>query len=98
MRSSLFGSGISIAGNGYAAWRVFERTKGKSAKGELPNLYRAEFGKLAIIGVLCAAVFAGVDDIRIGGFLMGLFSGMVAATIAVVTEKIRIPDQGKIKD
>ena len=55
------------------------------------NLYRAEFGKLVIVGVLCAAVFVAVDEIRIAGFLAGLLAGMIAATVAVVTQKVQLP-------
>ena len=91
VRSALFGAGISVAGNGYAAWRVFSRQATGSGEGELFSLYRAEFGKLVIVGVLCAAVFAAVDEIRIAGFLAGLLSGMIAATVAVVTQKVQLP-------
>ena len=91
VRSALFGAGISVAGNGYAAWRVFSRQATGSGEGELFSLYRAEFGKLVIVGVLCAAVFAAVDEIRIAGFLAGLLGGMIAATVAVVTQKVQLP-------
>ena len=62
------------------------------------TLYRAEFGKLVIVGVLCAVVFAAVDEIRIGGFLAGLLSGMFAATAAVVTQKVQLPDEEKMQN
>jgi len=91
VRSALFGAGISVASNGYAAWRVFSRQATGSGENELFTLYRAEFGKLVIVGVLCAAVFAGVDEIRIAGFLAGLLGGMIAATVAVATQKLRLP-------
>ena len=91
VRSALFGAGISVAGNGYAAWRVFSRQATESGGSELFNLYRAEFGKLVIVGVLCAAVFVAVDEIRIAGFLAGLLAGMIAATVAVVTQKVQLP-------
>ena len=91
VRSALFGAGISVAGNGYAAWRVFSRQAKGSGGSELFTLYRAEFGKLVIVGALCAAVFAVVDDIRIAGFLAGLVSGMIAATVAVATQKVQMP-------
>jgi len=91
VRSALFGAGISVAGNGYAAWRVFSRQATGSGGSELFTLYRAEFGKLVIVGVLCAAVFVAVDEIRIAGFLAGLLAGMIAATVAVVTQKVQLP-------
>ena len=91
VRSALFGAGISVAGNGYAAWRVFSRQATRSGESELFTLYRAEFGKLVIVGVLCAAVFVAVDEIRIAGFLAGLLAGMIAATVAVVTQKVQLP-------
>ena len=91
VRSALFGAGISVAGNGYAAWRVFSRQATESGGSELFNLYRAEFGKLVIVGVLCAAVFVAMDEIRIAGFLAGLLAGMIAATVAVVTQKAQLP-------
>ena len=70
VRSALFGAGISVAGNGYAAWRVFSRPARTPGQGELFTLYRAEFGKLVIVGVLCAVVFAAVDlEIRLGGLV-----------------------------
>ena len=91
VRSSLFGMGISIAANGYAAWRVFSRTAEEAGQNELLMLYRAEFGKLVIVGALCAVVFSTVEEIRITGFLVGLLTGMIAATVAVVTQKVQLP-------
>ena len=91
VRSALFGVGISVASNGYAAWRVFSRQVTDSGESELFALYRAEFGKLVIVGVLCAAVFAAADEIRIAGFLAGLLGGMIAATAAVATQKVQLP-------
>ena len=91
VRSALFGAGISVAGNGYAAWRVFSRQATRSGESELFTLYRAEFGKLVIVGALCAVVFIAVDEIRIGGFLAGLLSGMIATTVAVITQKAQLP-------
>ena len=57
--SVLVGAGIGAMGVGYAAWRVFWRPTERALSGtsELATLYRAEVGKLAIIGGLCAVVF-----------------------------------------
>ena len=98
VRSALFGAGISVAGNGYAGWRVFSRPARELGQGELVTLYRAEFGKLVIVGVLCAVVFATVDEIRIAGFLAGLLVGMIAATTAVMTQKVQLPVEEKIQN
>ena len=92
LRSALIGAGISVVGNGYAVRRVFERPSGKSAQDELATLYRAEFGKLFIVGGLCAMAFIALDEIRIAGFLAGLITGMIAATVAVATQKIQLPN------
>ena len=93
VRSALIGAGISVVGNSYAVRRVFVQSGGKSAQGELATLYRAEFGKLFIVGGLCAVAFIALDEIRIAGFLSGLFTGMIAATAAVATQKIQLPDE-----
>ena len=97
MRSVLFGAGISLVGNGYAAWQVFSRSAKKPTQGELFNLYRAEFGKLVIVGALCAAVFATVEEVRIVGFLTGLLVGMITATVAVVTQRVQLPVEKEIQ-
>ena len=98
VRSALFGAGISIVGNGYATWQVFLRQTSGSGESELLNLYRAEFGKLVIVGALCAVVFAAVDEIRIGGFLAGLLSGMLAATATVAMQKVQLRDEEKMRN
>lgn len=90
-RSAMIGSGISIFANGYAVWAAFVRPTKRPAQGGLYELYRAEFGKLVIVGVLCAIVFAAVDGIRIAGFLLGLLSGLIVTTAALVTQKTGLP-------
>ena len=97
-RSALIGSGIGIVGNGYAVWRVFVRPTKGPVQGELLVLYRAEFGKLVIMGGLCAAVFAAVDGIRIAGVLLGLLSGLIATTGAVLTQKTELSVEEKIEN
>ena len=92
VRSALIGAGISVVGNSYAVRRVFARSGKISAHGELAALYRAEFGKLFIVGGLCAMAFIALDEIRIAGFLAGLITGMIAATVAVATQKIQLPN------
>jgi len=95
-RPAILGAGVSLVGNAYAAWRVFSRPSGQQGPAELGSLYRAEIGKLVIIGVLCALVFAVPGDVSIVGFLLGLCSGMVASTVAAVTMKLQAPEDQEI--
>ena len=88
LQSALVGAGISVAGNGYAAWRVFSGGATKSGPVELFTLYRAEFGKLIIVGVLCAVAFAAIDGLSIVAFVGGLILGMITATLAAATQPI----------
>ena len=88
LQSALVGAGISVAGNGYAAWRVFSGGVAKSGPAELFTLYRAEFGKLIIVGVLCAVAFAAIDGLSIVAFVGGLILGMITATLAAATQPI----------
>ena len=93
VRSALIGAGISVAGNGYAVRRVFGQYSEKTAQAELAALYRAEFGKLFIVAALCAVTFIALNEIKIAGFLAGLFTGIIAATLAAATQKIQLPDE-----
>jgi F0F1-type ATP synthase assembly protein I len=52
------------------------------------TLYRAEFGKLIIVGVLCAVAFAAIDGLSIVAFVGGLILGMITATLAAATQPI----------
>ena len=92
IRSALIGAAISMVGNGYAVRRVFARSGKRSAQWELATLYRAEFGKLFIVGMLCVVTFFALDGIRIAGFIAGLLVGLIAATIAAATQKIELPN------
>ena len=98
VRSALIGAGVGIFGNGYAVWKVFIRPAKRPAHSELLVLYRAEFGKLVIVGVLCTAVFAGIDGIRIIGFLLGLLSGLIMTTVALATQKTELPVEEEIEN
>jgi len=87
---ALAGALICGAANIYAAWRVFgPRCAPASAHAELANLYRAEFGKLLLIGALSAALFAATEVhilAYIGGCLGGVLPGIgVAATFSPAT-------------
>ena len=93
LHSALVGAGISVAGNGYAAWRVFVGSRKEIDSVELFSLYRAEFGKLVIIGVLCGCAFVAIDGLNIVAFLGGLVSGTLASVIAAATHTVELPKQ-----
>ena len=93
LHSALVGAGISVAGNGYAAWRVFAGSRKEIDSIEVFTLYRAEFGKLVIIGVLCGCAFVAIDGLNIAAFLGGLVSGPLASVIAVATHTVELPKQ-----
>ena len=93
LHSALVGAGISVAGNGYAAWRVFVGSGKEIDSVELFSLYRAEFGKLVIIGVLCGCAFVAIDGLNIAAFLGGLVTGTLASVIAAATHTVELPKQ-----
>ena len=93
LHSALVGAGISVTGNGYAAWRVFVGSSKEIDSVELFSLYRAEFGKLVIIGVLCGYAFVAIDGLNIVAFLGGLVSGTLASVIAAATHTVELPKQ-----
>ena len=93
LHSALVGAGISVAGNGYAAWRVFAGGRKEIDSIEMFTLYRAEFGKLVIIGVLCGCAFVAIDGLNIAAFLGGLVSGTLASVIAAATHTVELPKQ-----
>jgi F0F1-type ATP synthase assembly protein I len=74
LHAALLGAGIGVAGNGYAAWRVFAGSRSKNGSVAMFELYRAEFGKLVIIGVLCGCAFIALEDLNFAAFLGGLVS------------------------
>jgi F0F1-type ATP synthase assembly protein I len=74
-----------LLANVYAVWRVYASLVDASAERTLLNLYRAEFGKLVIIGALCALAFALIKDLAIAGFLTGLVTALLAATLGAIT-------------
>lgn len=93
-RSALAGAVICGVANVYAVWRVFgARRDPASEHAELANLYRAELGKLLIIGALTAALFSAIEVhilAYIGGCLGVLLTGIgVAATFSPVTASTR---------
>ena len=84
---------MCIRDSGYAAWRVFVGGGKEIDSVELFSLYRAEFGKLVIIGVLCGCAFVAIDGLNIVAFLAGLVSGTLASVIAAATHTVELPKQ-----
>jgi len=82
-RSALAGAVICGVAYIYAAWRVFgSRRRAVSEHAELANLYRAEVGKLLLIGALTAALFAATEVhilAYIGGCLGAILTGIGVA-------------------
>lgn len=87
--SVLVGAGIGGMGVGYAAWRVFWRPTERVLSGtsELATLYRAEVGKVAIIGGLCAVVFLLTDAPMASGLVIGLLLSMVVSSLSAILGK-----------
>jgi F0F1-type ATP synthase assembly protein I len=84
-RSALAGAAICSIANIYAAWRVFvTRRRPASEYGELANLYRAEFGKVVMIGALSAAFFL-VSNANILAFVGGCVGAILAGTLVAAT-------------
>ncbi len=83
--SALAGGLICAIANTYAGWRVFSTGTRASVYAELQNMYRAEFGKLILIGSLCAAVFAAVPDIHVVAFVGGCIGVIIAGTVGAAT-------------
>ena len=84
-RSALLGGSVGLLANVYAVWRVYASLADTSAERALLNLYRAEVGKLVITGALCALAFALIKDLAIAGFLTGLVTALLAATLGAIT-------------
>lgn len=84
-RSAAAGAIICGVANVYAAWRVFvSKRRPASEYGELANLYRAEFGKFVMIGVLSAALFS-VSSVDILAFVGGSIGAILAGTVIAAT-------------
>lgn len=85
--SALLGGMIYTIANGYAGWRIFSRQQNGSVHGELYNFYRAEFGKLLMIGALCAATFASIKAINVIAFVGGCVAAMIAGVVGASLER-----------
>jgi len=85
--AAALGGIIIVVANAYAGWRIFSRNETISTHFELYNFYRAELGKLVVVGALCGLVFLAVPTLHIAGFLAGLVVALVAGPIAAATVK-----------
>lgn len=85
--SALLGGMIYTIANAYAGWRIFSRQQSGCVHGELYNFYRAEFGKLLMIGALCAATFASIEQISVIAFVGGCVATMIAGVVGASSEQ-----------
>ena len=81
--SALSGGLIVVVTNAYSTWRVFAKADKEPAEQALATLYRAEVGKLLMMGALFIAVFAGWKNVNVVAFLAGCAAAMFTAPIAV---------------
>lgn len=90
-RSALAGALICGIANVYAAWRVFAaRSRPVSQYGELASLYRAEFGKLVVIGALSAGLFSAAE-VQILAFIAASLGALLTGTAVAATFNPGIP-------
>ena len=85
--SALTGGLIVSVANAYSTWRVFSGTENESGPQALATLYRAEVGKLLMMGALFAAVFAGWQNVNVLAFVAGCAAALISAPIAVALRK-----------
>ncbi len=85
--AAALGGIIIIIAHAYAGWRIFSRSERISTDYKLYNFYRAELGKLVVIGALCGLVFVAVPTLHIAGFLAGLVVALLTGPIAAATVK-----------
>ena len=81
--SALAGGLVVAVANAYSTWRVFSGTEGETGPQALATLYRAEVGKLLMMGALFAAIFAGWKNVNVVAFIAGCAAALVSAPIAV---------------
>lgn len=86
--SALTGGLICVAANTYAAWRAHKPSTRESAAGTLSNLYRAEIGKLVMIGASFIAVFTGWEEVHVGAFVAGSIAAMIAGVVSPAFQRI----------
>lgn len=79
----LLGCAVGFAANHCFARRVFEHGATESAS-LLARLYRAEFAKLIMVGVLFAAVFAIAHDVNVPALLAGFIAVHLGTSVAAL--------------
>ncbi|MEJ2383134.1 MAG: ATP synthase subunit I [Xanthomonadales bacterium] len=81
--SALLGSLAAFVPGAIFSALVMRRLGGDSAA-FLRTAMVAEFGKLALVGILCAAVFIWVKPLAAGFFFLGLIGMIIANRVASV--------------
>lgn len=79
----LLGAGVGLAANHCFARRVFAHEAADATR-LLTCLYRAEFAKLIVVGVLFAAVFALVREVNVPALLAGFLAVHLGTSIAAL--------------
>lgn len=77
-----------MAANLYAAWRALKPSPTETAAGALSKLYRAEMGKLIMIGALFVAVFTGWEEVNVVAFLTGSMIAVIAGAAGPFFQRI----------
>jgi F0F1-type ATP synthase assembly protein I len=80
--SSLFGS-LSVYVPGLLFTVLVKRKMGGDSADFLRTAMLAEFGKLALTGVLCAVVFIYVKPLAAGFFFLGMIGVLIAGWIGL---------------
>lgn len=80
--SALTGGMIVVVANAYSTWRVFGAAQQETGQQVLANMYRAEVGKLLMMGALFIAVFAGWKNVDIAAFIAGSAAVILTVPIA----------------
>ncbi len=89
--SAALGGIITVVGTTYAALRIFRFDSKGSPDRELFNVYRAEVGKLVMIGGLCAVTFVLVDSVHIAAFIGALGATLIAGMVAAAWRSDNVP-------
>ena len=79
----LLGAAIGFAANHGFARRVFAFEPERNT-GLLACLYRAEFARLMVVGVLFAAVFALMPDVNVPALLSGFLAVHLGTSVAAL--------------
>jgi len=89
--SAATGGLINVVSTTYAGWRIFRFDGRGSPDRELFNMYRAEVGKLVVIGGLCAVAFAVMESIHIGAFIGAFSATLIAGLVAAAWHADDVP-------